>query len=109
MNSLVYNPLWSELKKYIQIYHANDTENGRVRIEIRAGIPPELTSIQMPCVSCGNPIYVVRRRRNDPKRGHGIGRLYIAVTCELSVCVGCSRGTEARDEYHRIANALAEQ
>lgn len=96
-----------ELKRFIKIYHVNhDTENGRIRIEITKGMPLELLGIQMPCVACGETIHPVRKRHGKPKRGRDIGRLYIAVTCELSENVGCSRSAEARDEYCRIKDDI---
>ena len=95
--------VWGTVKEYLRIeYYDRDGghENPRIRIELKS-LPMALWRkfqvVEMPCVSCGNPIYPLRARK-----GSLPGSLYYACTCPLEVRMGCARGGRAALEYERF-------
>lgn len=117
MTSLLSSKHWRLLKPCIRV-EVYDRDGGhskpRVRFEIKAAPPVlrKLVSLNVPCVACGASIRVVRPRaengdaRNPASRPWLGSHFYLAVTCPLSVNIGCSRSGSARDEYNRIKLAL---
>ncbi len=94
--SIVFEPVWEELKKYLHLVEHGD----QVRIdfldvpELRAR---ELVMYEMPCIACLRPNHPIRRREGD-----FFDRLYYAPTCELTRRMGCSRSRAAALEYQRF-------
>jgi hypothetical protein len=107
--------IWPELRPYVVIEKyvrdGGSAKNARHRIELRA-LPWELRSralaVTMPCVSCGGTIHPFRDRRSPAKRGRANGHVYFACCCPLETNISCSRGGEARDEYVRVAEDIAD-
>ncbi len=108
---LTEHKLWPEIQPFVQIQiYARDGghKNPRVRIEF-APMPSKLRkqalSMEVDCCACGKPIHPVRFRA-PAKRGKDVAQhLYCAVACPLDVCIGCSRGRAAREEYLCIREA----
>lgn len=105
--SITNHVIWDKVKPFVdvQVYAPDGGhKNPRVRIELRrvpVDLAGEFLAATMPCVCCGNTIHPIRHRAAPTKRG-AAGNLYYAPSCPLSVSVGCSRGSEARDEYSLI-------
>lgn len=74
------------------------------RLEIdRTGMPIEeqlaLLAIEMKCVACGDLIHPIKKRA-------GWRTLYVHVTCDTSLKMGCARSKAARQEIDAIVDAL---
>jgi hypothetical protein len=103
---LTDHPLWPELRPYICV-ETYDRDGGhahpRHRFEVRR-VPPTLAprflAIEVACATCGRAIAPIRQRRG------AAGNLFLAVSCLLSVRVGCARSPKAAAEYRHIIDAL---
>jgi hypothetical protein len=104
--SIVDHPAWQRFGGYFRV-EVYDRDGGhyhpRVRLEV--DVPPALhraaMEVRVPCVACGAAIAPFRTRQSTR-----VSKVYYAPTCPLSVNVGCSRGSAARDEYTRVRKAL---
>ena len=76
-------------------------ENPRHRIELDKNTPEEWIGIALRwqglCVKCGRGGTSYLRKRSGGRKG-----IYMAVTCPLSVNVGCARSKAASVAYERI-------
>jgi len=112
--SVIDLAIWPEVRPYVHIekYIRDGGSIGkcRHRIELRAMPPPlrlRVLAVTMPCVACGRTIHPFRDRHAPAKRGRANGHVYYAACCPLDISIRCSRGTEARDEYVRVADAVS--
>lgn len=127
--SLLDQKWFPEVEPYIKIeLYGRDGANmqpPRVRIETHQ-MPDDLrakvTTLIMPCVRCGVPIFCFRLRQDEadrmyrrrrrpkqtgfdfapPEQEPAPGCAYYACTCRITTSMGCARGKEARDEYERV-------
>lgn len=106
--SILNHQLWPEIAKHVKIEkYAPDGgyKNPRFRLEFKKDATDEQKkkwlAITVPCVACGEPIHPIRKRK-PASRGSGVGHLYIAPCCPLSVNIACSRGEKAHLEYLAI-------
>lgn len=108
MSSLTEHPIWPTLKPLIRIEdYARDGGHRHPRHRIEVLTPTrevcdELLAVEMPCVACGSVIHPIRQRHAT----QGRNTLFVAVTCELKVNIGCARGAAARDEYKKIVRVI---
>lgn len=75
----------------------------RFRLELRgcsADVEEAALQLKAGCIACENTIYPFRKRAT---RG---GSVYLAVTCPLSICVGCSRSHAATLEYKVLSQQV---
>jgi hypothetical protein len=104
------HPAWPLIRRYLVIQNWPPTlQRGTFptrleRLEIdRSSLLIEqqlaLLAIEMPCVTCGRMIHPVKKRKNWRT-------LYVHVTCDTTVKVGCSRSKAARVEIDAIVAAL---
>lgn len=106
--SITNTPLWPRLQPYLFVIRY-DKDGGhddpRIRIEFRDLPDPlsrEAAFMAMPCVTCGRPIYPLRRREGD-----SFSRLYYAPTCQPALRVRCSRSASARIEYESFKEQVS--
>lgn len=106
--SLVYLPIWDEIRHYLSV-EIYDKDGGhldpRIRIMFR-GVPVPLAErasrAVMACVTCGRSIFPIRRQE-----GSSWESLYYAATCQIAVRMGCARSAPARAEYDRFKDIWA--
>jgi hypothetical protein len=110
--SFLHHPQWGEVAPciVIEVYGRDGgPDKPRVRIEVH---PPDSATaarwlaLTMRCVACGREIHPIRARKGAGNKRGLTRHLYFAPTCPLNVCLPCSRGTEARDEYRAIREAV---
>lgn len=102
--SLVFLPIWSQLKPYLKIdlcpRDGGSIEDPRIRIgfeDLPEALGRQATFISMPCVSCLTAMHPLRKRRGDYAT-----RLYYACACPVAVRPECSKGRAAMLEYERF-------
>lgn len=111
---LLTHPLFRSLASAIVIEAGTLLATGRKhrRLELPVSDRPiaELTAIlsmRVPCAACGNLIQPFRSRKGKSAgRAERPGRLFLALTCTLQQCVGCSRGAAATEAYERLIRHL---
>lgn len=112
--SLQAHALWRHFSTAIVVEAGTLLATGHKhrRIELHAaGFTDEqvagLLGLRIACAACTAPISPFRRRKGKSAgRSSRPGRLFVALTCELSARIGCSRGTAATDAYERLIRAL---
>jgi hypothetical protein len=97
---------------HLKAVAACDVRAGKhARLELANSAPwplaVEALGYRAPCVACGRVISPFRARATTPKRGRGIGTVYLAVACKLQDRIGCSRGREASAAYDEIEALIA--
>ncbi len=98
--SIVFAPVWDQVKGYLHVVEHGDPRDPQVRIEfldVPERLARELVMYEMRCVSCLRPNHPLRRREGDDW-----DRLYYAPACALHVRTSCSRSRAAELEYERF-------
>lgn len=101
---ILSHPLWPLVRPWIT-FEVYDRDGGhahpRYRLECHPPPSPSLRKvlldIETTCARCGKTIHPIRARK-----GSRHNQLFLAVSCDLDTCYGCSRGPEARDAYIAI-------
>lgn len=106
--ALLAHPLWPSLRPYVVVQRTAR----HTRLELR-GLPPDLAAralaMVVPCCACGAAVHPVRQRVAPGARARtSVAGLYLAVTCELHVRMGCARGRAAKDAYSAIRREVGE-
>lgn len=109
--SLVFLPIWSQLKPYLKIENCvrdgGSVEDPRIRIgfeNLPEALGRQATHITMPCVACLRAIQPLRRREGDL-----FTRLYYACSCPVGVRKECSKGRAAMLEYERFKGITVDE
>lgn len=110
MDGITGTSFWPVIRPWIKTERydreGGGSRNPRYRIEIHSNIPDVIVTqalaFEMPCVHCRRSIHPFRRRVPVTR---GLGHLYYAACCPLSVEVACSRSRDAADEYKRVVAA----
>ena len=117
VSGITQHAAWLWLREWFKIeVYARDGghRNPRFRIEVRPPYgTPDLQvqvalQLDVPCVSCAQPINPIRVRSGPSKRQQNgpPKHLFYAATCPLDVRIGCSRSKAASAEYIRVAHAV---
>jgi hypothetical protein len=107
---LVAHPVWKHVAPAVTVESGTLLASGRKhrRFEVRTARfsfaqIAKILSAQIACAACGSPIHPFRRRAGKSAgRAERPGRLFIALTCELSQSIACSRGNAASDAYAEL-------
>lgn len=112
--SLPDHPCWLHIAPFITVEAGTLLATGRKhrRIEVHTGLLSEwqiaqVLGVRIGCVACGKPVSPFRRRRGKSAgRTTRPSRLFVALTCQLTESVACSRGQAATAGYEQLIAAL---
>jgi hypothetical protein len=105
-------PEFVVLLPHLRAVAARDGRAGNhCRIEVASSAPWAVVQSALtwvaPRAACGRLMNPFRARRRPSGRGHGMGNIYLASTCELAHNTGSARGRLAAAAYDAIEGIIA--
>lgn len=102
--TLEAHPLWPDMRRLIRVQPGRGTgqhyPSYRLEIALPLHLRPQLLRMEIACAVCGYPMHPIRERRGVTRTA------FVAVSCDWSRSMSCSRSSKAHEAVARLAAAI---